>query len=143
MFDEIQVRQKFSEQLAGDVMKQLLSAITYCHARKIVHRDLKPENILIDKITTGDKINIKIIDFGTAEAFLSGNKMKQTIGTAYYIAPEVLMENYSEECDIWSCGVILYILLCGYPPFNGRNDDEILNAVKRTTFSYRRILLII
>lgn len=117
-------------------MRQLLSTIVYCHKRGIVHRDLKPENILIEKKADKSDISIKVIDFGTAEAFSSHTVLRQTIGTAYYIAPEVLYGNYNYKCDIWSCGVILYILLSGYPPFNGRNDNEIMNAVKRLKFDY-------
>jgi calcium-dependent protein kinase len=118
-------------------MSQLLSAVTYCHAHKIVHRDLKPENILLDQIV-GTTVSIKVIDFGTAEAFSSHLKMKQAMGTPYYIAPEVLQHSYTDKCDVWSCGVILYILLSGFPPFNGKNDDEILRAVAGTKFHYNR-----
>jgi calcium-dependent protein kinase len=101
-------------------MKQVLSAINYCHSKNIVHRDLKPENLLLDK----DELNpkIKIIDFGTSQTYKKDQHMSQKFGTPYYIAPEVLKKKYTEKCDIWSIGVILYILLCGYPPFNGAND---------------------
>ena len=139
LFEELQRRKVFSEQHAADIIRQLLSAVVYCHERKIVHRDLKPENILIESCTE-DRINIKVIDFGTAEAFTSNTKMRQTMGTPYYIAPEVIQKNYNEKCDVWSCGVILYILLSGFPPFNGRNDEEIMRAVKKTKFHYQRIL---
>ena len=135
MFDEIQNKKCFSEQIAATVISQLLSAIVYCHERKIVHRDLKPENILLD-IKKLDQFQIKVIDFGTAQAFSKDMKLKTTTGTAYYIAPEVLMKNYNEKCDVWSCGVILYILLSGTPPFNGRSDDEIIRAVKKTKFTF-------
>lgn len=101
-------------------MKQVLSAINYCHSSNIVHRDLKPENLLIDKEEVNPKI--KIIDFGTSQHFTPDQSMSQKFGTPYYIAPEVLKKNYTSKCDIWSIGVILYILLCGYPPFNGAND---------------------
>ena len=102
-------------------MKQILSAINYCHQRQIVHRDLKPENILMNRDENDPKITI--IDFGTSGIFDNNKKMDQKFGTPYYIAPEVLKNNYDEKCDLWSIGVIMYILLCGYPPFNGANDD--------------------
>ncbi len=135
LFDEIQRRKAFSEEMAADIISQLLSAIVYCHERKIVHRDLKPENILIDSVTDS-KIVIKVIDFGTAETFTPTSKLRSTMGTPYYIAPEVLMKSYNEKCDVWSCGVILYILLSGTPPFNGATDEDIMRAVKKTKFSY-------
>ncbi len=77
-----------------------------------------------------------MIDFGTAQFFDPSTKLRLTTGTAYYIAPEVLMKNYDEKCDVWSCGVILYILLSGTPPFNGRNDEDIIRAVKKTKYSF-------
>lgn len=127
LFDMIVDKGSFNEDEAAWIMKQLLSAINYIHTNNIVHRDLKPENILLD----AKKNNIiKIIDWGTARFFEKNKKMNKVSGTPYYIAPEVLFEKYDEKCDIWSCGVIMYILLCGYPPFNGENDNEILNRIK-------------
>ena len=120
LFDKISEEQYFSEKDAAGILKQVLSAINFCHTRNIVHRDLKPENLLLDKDTENPKI--KIIDFGTSQVFSGDKKMSQKFGTPYYIAPEVLKKSYNEKCDLWSCGVILYILLCGYPPFNGAND---------------------
>ena len=142
LFDEIARRKYFSEENAAEVISQLLSAIIYCHERRIVHRDLKPENILLEH-KSSDKLQIKVIDFGTAKAFDPVKKLRATTGTAYYIAPEVLLKNYDERCDVWSCGVILYILLCGAPPFNGRDDAAIFEAVKRTTFTYRSTFILI
>lgn len=98
-----------------------------------MHRDLKPENILMNRDEKDPKITI--IDFGTSGIFDSEHKMQQKFGTPYYIAPEVLKNNYDEKCDLWSVGVILYILLCGYPPFNGSNDEEIIKKVKKGKFS--------
>lgn len=80
---------------------------------------------------------IKIIDFGTAQTFDPQQKMKQKSGTPYYIAPEVLKKNYDHMCDVWSAGVICYILLCGYPPFNGRNDNEIMKNVLKGKYSFQ------
>ena len=114
-------------------MKQLLSAVNYIHSNNIVHRDLKPENILLD--TKKDNI-IKIIDWGTARFFDKSKKMNRINGTPYYIAPEVLAEKYDEKCDIWSCGVIMYIMLCGYPPFNAESDELILEKIKKGKFSF-------
>ncbi len=135
LFDEIQRKKAFSEETAADIISQLLSAIAYCHERHIVHRDLKPENILIYS-SVGGKIKIKVIDFGTAQTFKSDAKLRATMGTPYYIAPEVLLQSYNEKCDVWSCGVILYILLSGTPPFNGATDDDIMRAVKKAKYSY-------
>ena len=105
------------------MIKQVLSAINYCHSRNIVHRDLKPENLLLDK--DGDTPKVTIIDFGTSGIFEDNKKMSQKFGTPYYIAPEVLKGQYGKECDIWSIGVIAYILLSGTPPFKGKTDIEI------------------
>jgi calcium-dependent protein kinase len=128
LFDKISEKGIFSEKEAVHILKQILSAICYSHQNNVVHRDLKPENILLD-----DKSKepiIKLIDWGGARYFSKNKKMTKISGTPYYIAPEVLNEVYDERCDIWSCGVILYILLCGYPPFNGDTDTEIMKAVK-------------
>ncbi|CAD8108765.1 unnamed protein product [Paramecium sonneborni] len=134
LFDKIQDQQAFSERKAAETMKQILSAVNYLHKSKIVHRDLKPENILYE--ANKPQALLKIVDFGTSRVFESGYKMNQKLGTPYYIAPEVLERRYDEKCDVWSCGVILYILLCGIPPFNGENDEEILENVKEGELSF-------
>jgi calcium-dependent protein kinase len=133
LFDKVVEKGSFSENEAAWVMKQLISAINYIHTNNIVHRDLKPENILLD--TKKNNI-IKIIDWGTARYFEKNKKMNKISGTPYYIAPEVLFEKYDEKCDVWSCGVIMYILLCGYPPFNGESDNEILSKIKTGKFTF-------
>jgi len=133
LFDTILDRGSFTEKEAGFVMKQLLSAVNYIHSNNICHRDIKPENILLD---TKKNDIIKIIDWGTARFFDKNKKMSKISGTPYYIAPEVLFEKYDEKCDVWSCGIIMYILLCGYPPFNGENDSEILAKIKLGKFVF-------
>ena len=130
LFDEIKVHAPFSEVLAACYMDQILSAVSYCHNMNILHRDLKPENILIVKRLKNGFHPIKIIDFGTAKVFKKEKNEHLLIGSAYYIAPEVLSRNYTELCDLWSCGVIMYILLTGRPPFNGINEEEIMDRIK-------------
>jgi calcium-dependent protein kinase len=111
-----------------------LSCVSYCHDHNIVHRDLKPENVLLEASKEFDQI--KVIDFGTALKFKPNQKLNETIGTPYYIAPEVLNHNYGKECDNWSLGVMCYITLSGIPPFNGGTDQEIMNAIKSGKFHF-------
>jgi calcium-dependent protein kinase len=101
-----------------------MQAINYCHSKEIAHRDLKPENFLF--LTKHDDSPIKVIDFGLSKSFDQQSNMKTKAGTPYYISPEVLDGNYDQSCDVWSAGVILYILLSGVPPFYGDSDQEIL-----------------
>jgi len=138
LFDEIVSRSRFGERDAAGVIKQLLSAISYCHSKKICHRDLKPENVLIDNKET---MSIKLIDFGTSQRFEDEEKMELVLGTAYYIAPEVLKGEYDEKCDVWSIGVMLYILLSGEPPFPGNDDKEILRNVVQGKYNFKRKLI--
>ena len=137
--------QAFSEKEAATIFKQLMSAVSYCHSQGICHRDLKPENIIFEN--KNENSPIKIIDFGLSKIFgeikplMKGNKIEKNImnarvGTAYYMSPEVLQGNYDNKCDIWSCGVILYILLCGYPPFDGETEHEIFKAIFRRKFTF-------
>ncbi len=83
-----------------------------------------------------EKLDIKIIDFGTARILAPDQKLTSTVGEAYYISPEMLAGRYDEKCDIWSCGVTLYMLLSGTPPFFGKTSEDIVRAVKATKFSY-------
>lgn len=133
LFDRIIKDHHFSEKKAAETMRQVLSAIVYCHDKNIVHRDQKPENILYE--STKENSYLKVIDFGTSREFDPHRKMAQRLGTPYYIAPEVLEKRYTEKCDVWSCGVILYILLSGSPPFNGKDDIEIMDKVVKGFFN--------
>ena len=132
LFDRITENGPLEESQAAYVMYQLFSAVYNCHSLNILHRDLKPENILIDNEDRGF-LNVKIIDFGTAKVFEKDKSEQKVIGSAYYIAPEVLEKSYNEKCDLWSCGVILYILLTAKPPFGG-SDDEIIKKIKRGVY---------
>lgn len=134
LFDFILKSRMLSEPIAAHFMRQILSGVAYCHSNNIVHRDLKPENLLLE--TEGADATLKIIDFGTS-IIKSNDVLTQRYGTAYYIAPEVLQKHYNEKCDLWSCGVILYILLSGKPPFYGREDRDILRRVQKGEYSMK------
>ena len=104
----------------------MLQALSHCHKQGIIHRDLKPENFIIVSQDDPD-IQIKTIDFGLSKICHQRNngkieKMNTKVGTPYYISPDVLSGSYDKSCDLWSAGCILYIMLCGYPPFNGDDD---------------------
>ena len=99
-----------------------------------MRRDLKPENILLEANKEFDQI--KIIDFGTSLVYDPSRSLDEKLGTPYYIAPEVLNKNYDSKCDIWSCGVITYILLSGMPPFNGQSDQDIMKKVRQGQFDF-------
>jgi calcium-dependent protein kinase len=99
--------------------------MAYCHEHRIIHRDLKPENILIEE-PKNKELSIKVIDFGASMFYDPKIPLTDKFGTVYYVAPEVLKGRYSNKCDVWSIGVILFTLLCGTVPFDGENDDEIL-----------------
>jgi calcium-dependent protein kinase len=134
--DEGKEGEAFDERGASTYMQQILGAMRYLHDHSYVHRDIKPENFLLqDRTRTAP---IKVIDFGLAKRFELGKgaTMKTKAGTPYYVAPQVLQGKYDEKCDIWSCGVICYILLCGYPPFYGDRDEDILRRVKKGEFDF-------
>lgn len=126
----------FTEAEAARILHQILTAVSYMHKHDVAHRDIKPENVLFE--TTDEDSKIKIIDFGLAREHFGGIEphMSTTVGTPYYIAPEVLRKKYTKSCDLWSVGVIAYILLCGYPPFNGSNNDETHRAVLRGRYYF-------
>jgi len=136
LFDRIIEKEYFTEDEAARLFKQILMALNYCHSNNIVHRDLKPENFLF--VSKDDTSDLKIIDFGLSKIMNGGKlqRMKTRAGTPYYISPEVLAGNYDVSCDMWSDGCMLYILLCGYPPFYGDDNNEILAMVQKGNFDF-------
>jgi calcium-dependent protein kinase len=131
LFDQIINKGPFDEKYSAYVLYQVFSAVNYCHKMHILHRDLKPENILIIDKNEDGYPTIKVCDFGTAKIFQTGKVERKFVGSSYYMAPEVLKQRYNEKCDIWSCGVIMYILLSQRPPFGGKDDDEIMANIEK------------
>lgn len=135
LYEEMHAKGQFTERDSALILQQILACLSYCHNKGIVHRDLKPENILIEKIKHQEN-QVKILDFGSAVR--GTHRMKDKVGSPYYIAPEVLNKSYDNLCDVWSVGVIAYMMLCGEPPFNGSNDSQILGKVREGHFNFER-----
>jgi calcium/calmodulin-dependent protein kinase I len=133
LFDRIVEREQFTEPEARGVMQQLFDALQYLHAQGIVHRDLKPENLLL----ANDKDDIiKIADFGLSKIYTE-EMMSTACGTPGYVAPEILQcEGYDRQIDMWSAGVIMYILLCGYPPFYNENDGRLFDSIMAGQYEF-------
>ncbi len=118
----------------AQAVNRMMGAIHYLHKHRIVHRDLKLENWLLE--TPGDLSSIRLIDFGLSKHFADEEHMHQAVGSTYYVAPEVLLGNYTEKCDLWSMGVITYMMLSGSPPFWGNNDQQIRNRIIRGQYTF-------
>jgi calcium/calmodulin-dependent protein kinase I len=135
LFDRIVEKEKYSENEAQKVIIDISNALKYCHEKGIVHRDLKPENLLYD--SEKEDAIIKIADFGLAKLVDDNTMMKTACGTPGYVAPEVLKKmRYTYKVDMWSVGVILYILLCGFPPFYDDNNVRLFSQIKTGRFDY-------
>jgi serine/threonine protein kinase len=120
---------RYPEAEAKRILVQILSATAFFHLQGVVHRDLKPENFLFT--SKNEDAVLKVIDFGLSDYARFDQRLNDVVGSAYYVAPEVLHRSYSTEADIWSIGVISYILLCGSRPFYGRTESAIFRCVLR------------
>ncbi|XP_052192913.1 CDPK-related kinase 3-like [Diospyros lotus] len=120
---------RYTEDDAKLIVVQILSVVAFCHLQGVVHRDLKPENFLFT--SRNEDADMKLIDFGLSDFIRTDERLNDIVGSAYYVAPEVLHRSYSLEADIWSIGVITYILLCGSRPFWARTESGIFRAVLR------------
>lgn len=131
LFDYIVQHGKMHENEARRFFQQMLCAVEYCHRHKIVHRDLKPENLLLD-----DNLNVKIADFGLSNIMTDGNFLKTSCGSPNYAAPEVIGGKLyaGPEVDVWSCGVILYVLLVGRLPFDHEHIPTLFAKIARGTY---------
>ncbi|KAF7810382.1 calcium-dependent protein kinase 1-like [Senna tora] len=129
LFDRIIAKGHYSERAAADLCRQIVTVVHDCHTMGVMHRDLKPENFLF--LSKDEGSPLKATDFGLSVFFKPGDVFRDLVGSAYYVAPEVLRRSYGPEADIWSAGVILYILLSGVPPFWGENEQGIFNSILR------------
>jgi len=136
LFDRIIDAGHFTEVQAALCMQHMFRAIFYMHEQKICHRDLKPENFLFTTKETIDKSMLKVIDFGLACKYSANQVLTTKAGTPYYVAPQVLAGKYDQSSDLWSLGVIMYVVLCGYPPFYGETDADVLAKVRLGNFSF-------
>eukprot|EP00262_Sarcandra_glabra_P017117 TRINITY_DN576_c0_g1_i1.p1 TRINITY_DN576_c0_g1~~TRINITY_DN576_c0_g1_i1.p1 ORF type:complete len:517 (-),score=74.47 TRINITY_DN576_c0_g1_i1:374-1924(-) len=127
LFDRIIAKGHYSERAAAALCREIVTVVHNCHSMGVMHRDLKPENFLF--LNEDDDSPLKATDFGLSVFFKPGEVFKDLVGSAYYVAPEVLRHHYGAEADIWSAGVILYILLSGVPPFWAENEQGIFDAV--------------
>jgi len=135
LFDKIVEKGSYTESEAVQLVRKIVSAVEYLHNIGIVHRDLKPENLLLKK--AGDDLEIAIADFGLSKIIGQQVMMQTACGTPSYVAPEVLnASGYGKEVDMWSIGVITYILLCGFPPFYGDTVPEIFEQIMEANFDY-------
>lgn len=134
LFHRLEKHGRFPEYRARILFKHLMEVVMYCHDKGIVHRDLKPENILL--ATKASSSPIKLADFGLATYIRPGQSLHGTVGSPFYIAPEVLSGGYNEAADVWSAGVILYILLSGVPPFWGKTKSKIFDAVRTADLKF-------
>ncbi|CAK0881917.1 unnamed protein product, partial [Prorocentrum cordatum] len=119
------------EGIAVKVMKQLMQSVSYLHSRCIVHRDIKPANCLLLQPSSGqvEANSLRLCDFGLSCIIRPGKLLKARVGTAAFMAPEVLNRRYDEGCDVWSSGITMYALICGYAPFRGKTDEDIRKKV--------------
>ncbi|XP_059646304.1 calcium-dependent protein kinase 32-like [Cornus florida] len=136
LFDRIVARGHYTERAASAVTRTIVEVIQMCHKHGVMHRDLKPENFLF--ANKKETAPLKAIDFGLSVFFKPGEKFNEIVGSPYYMAPEVLKRNYGPEVDVWSAGVILYILLCGVPPFWAETEQGVAQAIIRSVVDFKR-----
>ena len=144
LYNYVYKAKSFNERQTQYIMKQVLCAVNYLHLNNIAHRDIKLENILVEQeITSNDEqlLNVKLIDFGTSNYVKTENTNYFTVkvGSPFYMAPEVLNKKYNNKCDIWSCGVIMFMLLRGHPPFKGENQEELFKSIQNDIINYNEM----
>mmetsp|Transcript_100940 Transcript_100940/g.200524 ORF Transcript_100940/g.200524 Transcript_100940/m.200524 type:complete len:344 (-) Transcript_100940:29-1060(-) len=135
LLDRIVEVGKLSEPQAAAIMRQIVQSVCYMHQECIVHRDLKPDNFVWASKGPLDSTPLKLVDFGLSRRFSPGEVLKTAVGTVLYAAPEVFSQSYSPLCDLWSLGVIMYCLLCGHPPFDGKTARQTAKSIRKGIYS--------
>ena len=137
LFDFLCSMDLLSEASAAKAIGQILGALSYLHAKHIVHRDLKPENIMLEKTPQHiSDISLKLIDFGLSAVLPHNRRLHEVTGTLQYMAPEVFSGHYDDKCDVWSVGVILYLMLIGELPFDGDSEDQVTVSILMNSPNY-------
>ncbi|CAI2360463.1 unnamed protein product [Moneuplotes crassus] len=142
LFDYITNRDYLTEAEAAKIFSQIIKSLIYCHKMKLTHRDLKPENFMFK--SSKPNSTLKLIDFGYARIFQKEPndgkakilRMRSKVGTENFMAPEMILRNYSSSCDIWAAGVILYIMLCGFYPFEGEDEEETFRLIENIEYDF-------
>ncbi|RWR92917.1 calcium-dependent protein kinase 26 [Cinnamomum micranthum f. kanehirae] len=134
LFDRIIQRGHYSERKAAELTKIIVGVVEACHSLGVMHRDLKPENFLL--VNKDNDLSLKAIDFGLSVFFKPGQVFTDVVGSPYYVAPEVLCKHYGPEADVWTAGIILYILLSGVPPFWAETQQGIFDAVLKGVIDF-------
>jgi calcium-dependent protein kinase len=135
LLDYILKNKVLSEKITAKYIKQALESVAYLHSKNIVHRDIKLENLMLE--SNEPNALLKLIDFGTSIISSPFKKLKTYKGTISYLSPEVFENKYNEKCDLWSIGVIMYILLSGKMPFGGRDEGEIIRCITKGSYNMK------
>lgn len=138
LLDRLKKHPSYTEKCASQIIKQVAACLKYLHDKQISHRDLKPENILFVNANPNDN-TIKVTDFGLAHCFTGkGGLMHDFCGTPHYVSPQIVLKKpYTKQCDMWSLGVLLYVLLSGYPPFYGSKMQTLFRRIKKAQYDYK------
>ena len=136
LMDYLTMGRNLSEPLAAKIIVQVMKALNYCHSREVIHGNLRMDSLILQSTPTDDNVHVIITGFGSTSLLSLKESLSTKIGSALFIAPETLQYEPSEKADVWSCGVILHMLLCGNPPFNGPTTDSILEQIASESVTF-------